>query len=510
MALTTIPNQVFRFESIEQSGLNNDTAGWDILCQSGDTLAVQFKNEPCGSNLLCDALGSELNLNPCEILRSFTHGDGWAWESDGAGCYNAVHTGSGGVGITTYDTSGLDFASTCDAPNFYKVTFDVVAVSGGGVTPFFDSYALGGTHIGGYHTTIGTYTDYIQANASPAVLGFYASGDITIANISVKQVAPCFIITENWTSSDGVFLDHIAGNTDEIVTSSAVYTDGEYYSVDLTIKNRTAGSISVQVSNATAQTISSNGTFKLYFTNGIGGDNLLHITPDVDFDGSIRFDGSFQHARLHEFWLSDVDNNDITDHYTVDTPSGGVTIYKDWITWTFTLSDILYPDINRNSCIYLNYYDACADTYGRSDNKIKYSETTFEKTKMVQAYCSTEAFGFEFLNSDFNLYQRLPFLQISPKYPTEGEEFTSSAGRKLKLSTKVEKTKIAWVDYVDETAHDCLAIQIASDVLYIDGVLHHCPTNDYEPEWIENQKYNLAQSKFEIQKRVPTLYNRNA
>lgn len=507
MAIESIPNQTFRFESIAQDGLNNDNTGWDVLCQAGDTLAVQFKNNPCGSNLLCEALGDELVIDPCQVLAHFTTGDGWSIDTIDS-CKAGVHTGA--VGTLTYDTSGGQFNSACTAFNYYKIEYEVISVSGGGVTPFFDAYVFGGLAVGTERTTTGVFTDYIQAQANPAVLGFYAIGDVTIGNISVKQIAPCLTITENWTSSDGIYLDHTAGNTDEI-TSGVVYADDTYYSVNFAIKNRTAGSLSFKISESATQTISSNGEFTLYFDSlsGLFADGTLHITPDVDFDGSIYLIGSYEILRNHEFWLSDDNGTEVSDHYFYNDTTGLVTIYKDWITFSFTMSEILYPDANPNLCYRVSYYDHCDDSTHTSDNKIKYSATSFDKTKMIQAYCSTEAFGFEFLNSSFSLWQRVPFLSISPKYPTDGEEYTSATGRKARLSTKVEKTKTAWIDYVDETAHDCLAVQISCDVVFIDDINCYVPTNDYEPEWIENQRYNLAQSKFDYQKRTPVLYNRN-
>ena len=65
-------------------------------------------------------------------------------------------------------------------------------------------------------------------------------------------------------------------------------------------------------------------------------------------------------------------------------------------------------------------------------------------------------------------------------------------------------------DYVDEPTHDVIRVQLLCENLIIDNKLFFCVAEDYEPEWGQNGKYNLAQSRVALlAQEEPTLFNKS-
>ena len=86
--------------------------------------------------------------------------------------------------------------------------------------------------------------------------------------------------------------DHTTGETDPLRQSVNV-TNGTTYQISFQIKNRTAGSITIDINGVfvvnfgSENNFSSNSTFNRTFTANATGDVSLSITPTSDFDGSI-------------------------------------------------------------------------------------------------------------------------------------------------------------------------------------------------------------------------------
>ena len=110
----------------------------------------------------------------------------------------------------------------------------------------------------------------------------------------------------------------------------------------------------------------------------------------------------------------------------------------------------------------------------------------------------------------FTLRQRLRLLQFNPTYPAKSEEYLYSNGDHVRTFAESAKYRIAWFDYVDEPTHDVIRLQMLSDTLTINGNYFFCKAEDYEPEWGQNGKYNLAQSRVLLKAVVePTLFNKS-
>jgi hypothetical protein len=89
-------------------------------------------------------------------------------------------------------------------------------------------------------------------------------------------------------------------------------------------------------------------------------------------------------------------------------------------------------------------------------------------------------------------------LAFNPVYRNAGEEYLYSSGNTGRSYAQSQKARTAWFDYMDEYAHDCTRTQLLGQKLFIDGYAFYYPTEDYEPEWNENGRYNLAQSRVTV------------
>lgn len=502
MATEFLPNQPVVFTDYSQQGLNNDTNEWSVLLQGTDTLCIQQKLISGVDSIICELsdLGSEL-------FTTFTFlGVGWV-KSVGVEQYS--HTGGTPSNI---ENSGT-FAT--EAYQWYQITFEVNFISGGTVVPYGSNYSLGDTWTGTVVDQLGVYTQYLQCKISGDQFIFYATGDITITNISFKPVGDCFINGwNNWTRDEAGKLCHITGNINPIQTNliSPPLIDQSYYKIVVTISGRTQGTLNV-TSDVSAPTniCTGNGTFTRYLAPNSGFDEQLYLTPDNDFDGCVSNVLIQQIENTNYFRIVNQNNVAVSDIYNLASSADPVTIYNDRITWCISFNSVLSggsPIALPTGCYKILYYDADSG-FSYSTNSISYNASnTYEKTKMFYGNCEGEAFGFIFTGAGFSLHQRLPVLQINPKYEIEADEYVTSQGVRSNSTVRKDKLKTLWVDYIDEIAHDAFSTLINCDEVTMDGLDVYFPINDYEPEWNENQKYNTAQVKLDFKFNPASLYNK--
>jgi hypothetical protein len=186
--------------------------------------------------------------------------------------------------------------------------------------------------------------------------------------------------------------------------------------------------------------------------------------------------------------------------------------------WKFQLNNLTDPDgyplVIENGCYYLRVTDCCTSEQTVSTNFINYSTTGWDCSFWVEGNNDGFAFGFFFSDpstaTTFKLVQRLRVLQFNPVYPAVSEEYLFSNGGRSRSFAQSSKIRTAWFDYVDELTHDVIRLQILSDDLIINGAQYFCEAEDYEPEWGQNGRYNLAQSRVNlIDVNEPTLYNKS-
>jgi hypothetical protein len=187
--------------------------------------------------------------------------------------------------------------------------------------------------------------------------------------------------------------------------------------------------------------------------------------------------------------------------------------------WCFdweTLESAETPGAQLSSdCYTISVDDQCAGATTKSYTIVNYKATgSHDCSVMVQGTNQGYAFGFFFnepgVNVYFRLRQRLRLLQFNPMYPVKTEQYLYSDGTMSRPFAQSGKVRTAWFDYVDEPTHDVIRLQLLSDTLLIENNQFFCIAEDYEPEWGENGKYNLAQSKVALMaQNEPTLYNKN-
>jgi hypothetical protein len=303
----------------------------------------------------------------------------------------------------------------------------------------------------------------------------------------------------------------------DLVNTSAYANDLNYHRVTLTITDSTAGGLEVILGGVYLGTTTGNGEFTFY---GIPTDSSLElILRKVD-----SFDGCVSLVDVDDFgFFNTLDPGDsicqLTVVNTAQTQESSVIAFELWddrIIWCFNTSILqgefspIEMDCNDNYQLKIFYTCDGENTTYYSTTLFRWNAIGWDCTFIMSAYSDGYAFGFYFGSVTaplFYLTQRLRILQFAPKYPAVGEEYLYSNGSFSRSFAQSGKVRQAWFDYVDETCHDVIRLQVLSDVLTLDSDVYFAPLNDYEPEWDEH-RYNLAQSRIDLVKEE-TLFNRS-
>ena len=193
-------------------------------------------------------IGSIDNISLKEVGQDWTAGTGWS-----IGNGSASHTG-----VASYLSQDVLQANT-----LYKVNISVTAVSGGGFVQIY----MGNSPASVLISTIGNYTYYFRSQ-SVTTLGFAlrSLGDITVDNISVKEVGQDWSLGGGWNiSEDSAIHD---GNSNSNIAQNIPLILGTAYIVTYTVVDASAGSqVGIAPSGTTIQTIrTTNGTYTEIFT----------------------------------------------------------------------------------------------------------------------------------------------------------------------------------------------------------------------------------------------------
>jgi hypothetical protein len=408
----------------------------------------------------------------------------------------------------------------------YKLSFEITSVTGAmGVYVAFGSSAEGVLY-----DALGTYDVYLINDQTPSFITFFylgftpTAGDtIAITVNSFQQVTDdCWNANYlDWTYSydettgQGKYCSIVTLDGD-LVNTSAYANDLNYHRVTLTITDSTAGGLEVILGGVYLGTTTGNGEFTFY---GIPTDSSLElILRKVD-----SFDGCVSLVDVDDFGFFDtLDPGDsicqLTVVNTAQTQESSVIAFELWddrIIWCFNTSILqseLSPiEMDCNDTYQLKILYACDfEVIYISTTAFRWNASGWDCTFIMSAYSDGYAFGFYFGSVTaplFYLTQRLRILQFAPKYPAVGEEYLYSNGSFSRSFAQSGKVRQAWFDYVDETCHDVIRLQVLSDVLTLDSDVYFAPLKDYEPEWDEH-RYNLAQSRIDLVKEE-TLFNRS-
>jgi hypothetical protein len=271
--------------------------------------------------------------------------------------------------------------------------------------------------------------------------------------------------------------------------------------------------------NATLSKTYLNGEFAEYFTySGATGQPYILANPEAQ--NGVIYDIKFEEMCYDQrISVTYPDGSPASIWYDSSSATNPITYYADRMIWCFdweTLESAETPGAPLSSdCYTISVDDQCAGATTQSYTIVNYKASgSHDCSVMVQGTNQGYAFGFFFnasgSNVFFRLRQRLRLLQFNPMYPVKTEQYLYSDGTMSRPFAQSGKVRTAWFDYVDEPTHDVIRLQLLSDTLLIENNQFFCIAEDYEPEWGENGKYNLAQSKVALMaQNEPTLYNKN-
>jgi hypothetical protein len=503
MSLEFIPNQPIIFEAPigDYPCLNNDPKHYGQLAQEDDTLCVQWKLGPCGPSPLCEPNMVMDTPGPDE-LGAWTATGGWS--TTGSCCVSFDGTGDPGGDVNQ------NFATT-EIGKIYKVSFSVDAYTGNldyELQADFEYFTI---------NAVGDYEFYFTAKNPVINLYFIVAnaattnaGDtIEISGLEVVQWTDCWedeapddLATWSYSfdAGQGTFCSTDTTQGD-LINTTAFSTANNYHGVTLVISNATQGALEVRLGGVLLGTTSGNGEQGFYGIPTAGTDLVLTKTGD--------FDGCVSQVNVEDY--GDPSNTTvrfITDDGNTYSNYEIPDLIEDRLIWcspeydnlTWTVDNV--PDmVLQCALLRVEVADPCDGTLYLSTNYINFKKTGWDCTKLVESWNDGYAFGFYFgdiANPDFKLTQRLRVLAFNPVYRNAGEEYLYSSGNTGRSFAQSQKARTAWFDYMDEYAHDCTRTQLLGQKLFIEGYAFYYPTEDYEPEWNENGRYNLAQSRVTV------------
>lgn len=523
MPLELVPNQPYIFEQAlpDQPCLNNDPNVYSQLTAPEDTVCVQQIITPCTEGVICDA---DMYSPTDSILDVWTTADTWS----SVDANHIAFDGTAGASQTCEQTWG-----TLIAGAVYRLEYEITSITGDvGVTAQLGLSAGTGT-IDNYE--LGTNVQYIICQSATDVLSFSAinvtlpeAATMEITVVSFQQwVDSCWMdeLTfgyPSWnyyfdeTTLQGKFCA-LYQEVGDLTNTSAYATDGNYHRVKFTITDLTEGGIEVILGGDYLGTATENGEFSFYGVPTAGGELIFRKSP--------TFDGCISYVSVDDYGLLD---NSASSAYkleiinasnlAVGTDAITYEVWDDRIIWCFNISDLTNGGLPIELACTIDYKlkitEQCSDEVDPveyvSTTILRYNNAGWDCTFIVNGYSEGYAFGFYFGSTTapaFYLTQRLRVLQFAPRYPATAEEYLYSNGSFARSFAQSGKIRSCWFDYVDESCHDVIRLQLLSDVLTLDSDVYFAPVKDYEPEWDEH-RYNLAQSRVDLVKEE-TLFNRS-
>jgi len=188
---------------------------------------------------------------------------------------------------------------------FYKLVYTIVSNNNGAL-----KFSNGSVSYGGLTSTVGTHIKYFQANTGTSVYIERQAGvtDISIDNVSVKEVGQNWTFGTGWSIEDGkVYFDNPTGT--EFYQSLSTNASKYRISFDLDITSGTIQTSFSSPSTSTIQSFTTSGTKTIDITTtasfsrfrfvGLGGsvfniDNVsvIEITDDTDLPRIDYTDGT--------------------------------------------------------------------------------------------------------------------------------------------------------------------------------------------------------------------------
>ncbi len=359
---------------------------------------------------------------------------------------------------------------------------------------------------------------------------------------------------DNGDFATGDFTDWTAGANWAVVANKAVHTAGSVatlvqsvtippptvaptpykYWARMTMSGRTAGSVTVKLGDGTTSAaLITNGIIMVPQYPTTSGAVNFTITPSTDFDGTLDdIELWYSNIPWSEYpILRSVSNTDmVAGNYEVEFEiisqsdpriqvgivllGGAVSITYFDTVGVHTVSVPNYiPGAQSVRIVGKfqvgNYY---IDGDVKIDNVVVRPVEPFEATftsdclnyqleftdtKMIVGYCDQNNLGFEFENTGFVLQQRVECRSFNSSYPSNVQIQKSGTGNARITYAEMEKYWRFDTDWVNETFHDCFAVQQKCDHLLIgptadNGTEYIFTADEYQPEWRAEGDYNLA------------------
>lgn len=543
MAISFIPNQPILFEDPLFAGqpcLNNDTRAYAQLVQAGDYTCIQFINNPIAIDYACDmtsfndVVSNGSFANDLSGWDEYDFGTGtiigtpttWTWTVDGAtsdptasniGLYQNIPASVGNIFL-------ISFEFTYDNGGDFKIGFGNAATNSWNWVNLLNNFE---TNIDGRRCLI--ISSYIATD-----FAFYCNTSaVTIKNLVIRDItsAQCVVpnssVNAHWTYVESVNgwqkIDGTIATAFPLTIFNNI-TNGKDYKLSYKVTNMPEDTIAymeIQDSaNATLAKTYLNGEFAEFF-NYTGTTAQPFILANTEAQNGVIYDIKFEEMCYNQrICVSYPDGSPASIWYDYSSSINPIRYYKDRMIWCFSwslLESAESPGQPLSSDCYTITVDdiLCGGNSTQSYTIVNYKATgTHDCSVVVEADNQGYAFGFFFNDVStqvtFTLKQRLRLLQFNPMYPVKTEQYLYSDGTMSRPFAQSGKVRTAWFDYVDEPTHDVIRLQLLSDTLTISGTEFFCIAEDYEPEWGENGKYNLAQSKVALMaQNEPTLYNKN-
>lgn len=543
---TFIPNQPITFGNVAQPCLNNDNRSYAMLMQGEEKWKLQIENTPCDGEegSVCDVdmndVGDYLVNSEFTSASEWTAVDATVFPSFGYATL-FVDAGSANEGTLTKTVATGTFCGSLTELKTYKLSFDIVNIFSQSGSTFFVNSGGGGNWYKLYNGSpfIGVTELYVQVPASfdEIQIGLTGTdGDFIRMNyIRLQEIAECWSMFGNSDSSPGdlstsqnawqygqsggtgfftatpnwdIYIPQVFPMNTLTVCLLSTLSIGDTLELTYTISGQTAGDIYPVLGTNAGLIRNTNGTFTEYITDDVGSSHLEFWT-DKNFNGTISIVSGKLYANCHTFDVIDANTgNPAATEYTPNYVGNKIEMVFN----PQSIPGIAGGEPNdfalTTGCYQIRFNDCCTGESYLSDTVINYTTDTHECTVLVDATCDDQAFGFDFSNQ-FSLSQRLRLLRFNPIYKNEGEDGQGSDGVKRRPFARSEKVYNCIFDYCDEPTHDAINTQLLCDNLTLDGVEYFCPIKDYQPEWSDRGKLNLAQSQVELQRKQSVIFNRN-
>lgn len=370
--------------------------------------------------------------------------------------------------------------------------------------------------------------------------------------------------TTGWSVAGGA-ATHTPGNTNSLTQSVTITTPAippafKLWWFAIQMSNRTAGSITIELDDATSGGYSQNGVWVWRLAPTNGGTVDFKITPTSEFDGDITgiilvevviphiSGGTFYNPANPlivtgnyemEFEITNI--NDVLGSGAIGAGAGitamaQATVYETTAA-VHTVSIPNYVPGTQTPFVSTNFttIDPAGGVRGYIGSisidsvelvRVEPFEATYEsecinyqlshpRTKAITGYSDQNAFGLEFVNTGYMIFQRVYCRSIAPTYRKQSNiaEFgTGDASLKYSEITKVWQLHTA---PMSESAHDCLAIQSSCDHFIISDTIgtgneYVADGGDYTPNWNGSGSYDLATGTLDLRLKLGgQLYNRH-